>query len=678
MRQQNSFAHAHTAINRVAFILLLLFFAPRAAVAQAKSGELLDAHGNPAELTVNKKTPTPTSAPSAHAQRFEREGVAIDFSVQALPRADGSPAALVAGADALATFRVTDARTGQPLAGLKPNAWFSARRGEGRAPDAAQCRDKIRTFMGGLLSVRPDVDLNSYLLLTLNHDNTITIINPQLSFNVTKLESVVVLPATGADWALSRDKQFLYVTMPEQAAVAVVNVVTRKLVSTIPTGEGTRPLRASLHPDGRFLWVGLDNSPLVAVIDTTTNKLRATVGVGAGLHTFAFTPDGRYVYVTNSTADTVTAIDAETLAKLAEIPVGRTPVPIAHSSASRFVYVAGINDTHISVIDPARQKVVGRVAVGRGTVALAFEPEGRYGFAVNQVESTLSVFDASTNAVLATAQVVKSPDQISFTRGYAYVRGAGSEKFSLVQLSEAKQGKLAPVEIAAGQRPPSASPADIGVAGMIQPTPEGNSVMVASAPDQMIYYYVEGTMAPMGTLQNYKRRPRGLMILDRSLAETAPGVYSSPVRLTRAGRFDVPVVFDQPRLVNCFELEVGEAPGGERKRGAGLLVESLFKEVEFAPQRPYALRFKITDGETKQPVAGLTDVLVMAFEPPGLWQQRQWAKEVSAGVYEITQTFPKAVPYTLMVAVPSRRLRFSRATATELLVRPETKTAAKD
>src|SRR5919112_1588650 len=123
----------------------------------------------------------------------------------------GNSAGLVGGADALATFRVTYASTGQPVTSLHPAAWLSANT-SGRAPSEIECKDTIRTFLGGLLSVRPEVDLNGYTMLTLNHDNTITFINPQIASKVTKLEAIIELPGTGADWALSADKNFLYVT----------------------------------------------------------------------------------------------------------------------------------------------------------------------------------------------------------------------------------------------------------------------------------------------------------------------------------------------------------------------------------------------------------------------------------------------------------------------------------
>ncbi len=595
--------------------------------------------------------------------------------MKALKRDGGRDLGLAAGADAVASFRLVDQRTGQPITGLHPNAWFSAR-AAAHVPNEAECKDKIRTFMAGSLSARADIDLNGYMLLTLNHDNTITFINPQLSFNITKLESIITLPGRGSDWALSKDKEFLYVTMPDQSAVAVVDTVTRKLVGTIPTGDKSKPTRIALQPDGRYIWVGLDDSPSVAVIDTTTRKLAATVAVGAGLHNIAFTADSRMAYVTNSGADTVTAIDAASLRKVADISVAKTPVAVAYSAASSSIYVASINGGSVSVIAPATQQVVKTIALKRGVVALRFDPTGRYGFAVNQIESIVSVIDAATNQVIAESAVVKSPDQVTFTNLYAYVRGTESEKFSLIEMSEVKKGTFTSVNIQAGQLAASTMPQEIGVADMIQPTPEGNSVMIANLPDQMVYYYVEGMMAPMGTLQNYKRRPRGLMIIDRSLAETAPGVYTSPVKLSRAGTFDVSLLVDQPRIVNCFEAKVADSPYAEKvKASASTLIEPLFKDKRFKPSEPVALRFKISDSITQRALTGLKDVMILIFEPPGIWQQRVMAREVEPGVYEATENFPHVGLFRVMTQVQSRGVRFADLPFTGVAVLDEAKTA---
>ena len=161
-----------------------------------------------------------------------------------------------------------------------------------------------------------------------------------------------------------------------------------------------------------------------------------------------------------------------------------------------------------------------------GLVALRFAPGGRFGFLVNKANSTVSVFDATTNKIIGATEVVTSPDQVVFTKDYAYVRGTAAEKVSLIKLKDLEAGKVVALNVDAGRLAPSESPQDIGIPNMIAATPEGNSVIIANAPDGMLYYYVEGMMAPMGTLTNYKRRARGVLVLDRSLAEVAPGKFS--------------------------------------------------------------------------------------------------------------------------------------------------------
>jgi len=176
----------------------------------------------------------------------------------------------------------------------------------------------------------------------------------------------------------------------------------------------------------------------------------------------------------------------------------------------------------------------------------------------------------------------------------------------------------------------------------------------------MIYYYVEGMMAPMGTFTNYKRRPRALLLLDRSLSETARGTYSTPIKLRRSGSFDVPVLIDQPRLINCFQLEVGPSPDGENERtGVAIALEAMFKDELVKAGEKVPLKFKIVDAVTKQPLPGLTDVTVLVFQPPGIWQQRQLAKEIGGGVYEVSQVFPRVGLFNVMLAVPSRGVAFA-------------------
>jgi YVTN family beta-propeller protein len=628
----------------------------------------------------NKTSQTPkTSIPNevvgnAVHQTITKDGIVIDFSLSSTK----SKAGLIAGENAIATLHITESLRRVPVAGLRPRVWLGAHHSE-RPANENTCRDKIRSLIGGGLAARADIDLNSYLLLTLNHDKTVSFINPQVAFTATKMESIVVLPGLGADWVQSPDKHFVYISMPDQSAVAVIDTATHKLLTVISTDTNTKPMRLVIQPDGRYLWVGLDDSPAVAAIDIATNQLTATVAVGNGLHNLELTGDSRFVYVSNSLDDSVTAIDTHTLTKVADIKVGKTPIAMAYGEASRMIYVAALNGENISAIDPQTHKVAANIKAQKGILSLRFEPKGRFVFAVNQIESTVSVLDSATNKLVAATKVVKEPDQIIFTDNYAYIRGIGSEKFSLIELDGASKGSLQPIEIQAGRLAPEKKADQIGIAPMMVATPDGNSVMIANAPDRVTYFYQEGMMAPMGTLSNYQRIPRGVMILDQSLTESAPGVYASTVRLPHAGHFDVPVLLDQPRVMHCFQVSIAEDPNLQKaEHKESIEIDRVQDAAPIIARKPYNLRFRITDSLNHRTVTGLRRVGVLAFRAPGTWQRRNTLKEAGDGIYEWQTTFPEPGPYKILFNVPSRKIRWVDTSTQDVTVfaRPDDQTTS--
>src|SRR6185436_13886271 len=123
------------------------------------------------------------------------------------------------------------------------------------------------------------------------------------------------------------------------------------------------------------------------------------------------------------------------------------------------------------------------------------------------------------------------PDQIVFTTDLAYVRARGNEFVSLISLASIgnQEIEVSVNRFPAGQRAPQASPVT-SVANAMIVAPDGGAVLVANPADKMIYYYMEGMAAPMGTFQNYRREPRALLTWSRSLRETSPGTYTTTVK----------------------------------------------------------------------------------------------------------------------------------------------------
>lgn len=587
-------------------------------------------------------------------QSVVKEGIKVEFTIE--PLAAGDKTSVMAGEEAVVRFRVSDTATGTPISGVRPAAWLSRR--ETPSPsDAAQCKEKIQSFVQGSLRSRPDVDLNSYYILALNQEANISVIDPLLGFGGSKLLTLVALGSPGEDWALTGDRARLFVSMPQSGQVAVVDTRTWKVIANIETGGG--PRRLVLQPDEKYLWVGMDAPGTqggVATIDIAALKVAARIPTGEGRHEIAFSGDNRFAFVTNRDDGTLSVIEIGKLAKLRDVKTGAPATALAVSPLSKAVYVASGADGSIAVVDAASHQILTRVAAKPGMSSIRFAPGGRWGFATNPSESLVHIFDASTNRLVHTAAVGKGPDRVSFTRAFAYVRSAGTEEVTAIRLSTVG-GELDIVKFPGGQLAPAASQSAGATADAIVPAPEGSSVLVANPADRMIYYYSEGMAAPMGNFQNYRRAPRAAMIVDRSLRETSPGVYATDIRLPKSGPYTVSFLLDSPRILHCFEAEARPNPALKEEKRAALRVEYLNAEKQLLVGENYNLRFKLFDA-TGQPAGDLKDVRVLVFLAPGIWQQRELARPVGGGIYELNINAPQPGVYMVFIESPSQGVAF--------------------
>lgn len=610
----------------------------------------------------NAIPPPPTAEGVARApQTYTREGIAVAFSIEPVSAGKGKPAALLAGTEATVRFKIVETNTGKALTNLRPAAWIDQRQA-GQAPDARECREKVQSFLQPSFNKRPTIDLNAYFILALNHEANISVIDPLSGFGGSKLYTLVPLRSSGEDWVMSDDKKRLYVSMPAVNQVAVIDTATWKLIANIDAGM--KPTRVALQHDGRYLWIGNDDAEEkgsgVTVLDTVTLQVAAQLKTGIGHHEIALTEDDSLAFITNKLAGTLSVIDVRKLVSVRDLKTGALPAALAFSPLSKTVYVAHEGDGTIVAVDGLRGEILARMKAQPGLRAIRLPADGRFGFVLNPATATLYVFDVSSNRLLHTVPVGPAADQITFTRQFAYVRSAGNEFVTMIKLGDL--GKEAAItRFPAGQRAPQESPAR-ALADAIVPAPEDGAVLVANPADQMIYYYTEGMAAPMGSFQNYRRAPKALLVLDNSLRETAGGVYTTTVRLAGPGRYDVAFLLDAPRLVNCFDITVAENPDLPKQTKVAIKIEPLWKETTARVGESFNLRFKVSAADSNQPKVNLTDMGVLVFLAPGIWQQREWAKPVGDGVYEINFVPPQAGVYYIFFQCPSLRVQFNQLT----------------
>lgn len=631
------------------------------------------------------QNPTPAAAPPWAAQpeksdessspmRLVHEGIAIDCELENLdPRKTGT-GRFEEGDPVRVRFRITDTTTKTPMSGVFPGAWMDL-----KPTDAGEaqrdCKTKVEAFVGGGLLYQAELDLNVYYVLALNEDATITVVDPLFGFGSTKLLAMIDLPGPGEDWALSTDQRTLFVSVPATKQISVADMSTWKLLRNIDLKQA--PTRLALQPDGHYLWAALrsagEASGGVAVIRADTREIAATIPTGRGEHDIVFTSDSARAFVTNSEDGTVTAIDVAALKPLRTIAVGGNPRWADYSEMAGALYVSGRDGT-ISAIDGHSMDLVASIKTDPGLERIRFAPDDRHAFIVNPEQDTVVIVDAAVRDIVQTGDMMDGPDQVAFSDELAYVRHRDSEIILMIPLSEiGRVGESVPaVDFPGGNQPFGKSLPSLADA-MIQ-APGATAVLVANPADRMIYYYKEGMAAPMGSFKNYGRQPRAVLVVDRSLREKAPGEYETTVQMRRPGKYDLALFLDSPRLMHCFEVEVGRNLELERQRDEAKPVEiiplPLTDEVRIGHE--IGVRFRLLDPVNKTPKTDIPDLQALVFLAPGISQDRLRMIDRGQGIYEVRFRPSEEGIYYIFLASPSLGLAFNESPQAIVDSRPRT------
>ena len=620
----------------------------------------------------------PETAPSGDAavqadegNFITREGVNVEFALRPLRSEKTGPAH--AGDWADITFRVTDASTGEPLRGRYPAAWMDLGKAwDSKGDRPMTCKDRVATYLQGIVGVRPMIDLNSHFLLVLNRDPSISVIDPAVGITgVTNLFAQINISSPGADWVLNEDNKRLFVSLPLPRKVALVDTEAFETTHEIDAGEN--PMRVELQADERYLWVGNDSDDPaksgVTIIDTEALKPVKFIATGIGHHEIAFTDDNRYAFVTNRDAGTVTAIDVQTLEVATQFETGSRPMTVQFSPLSQSMYVTDVDQGTITVIDPDKLEIRGRIKAEPGIGPMRFERTGRWGMIVNTANDKVHVLDASTNALPHEVKVGKQPYEVTFTTSFAYVRSLGTQDVGLIPVSELDEMSTPPVTyIPAGQRPPGLA-ADISMADSIVPSvKQAAAAYIVNQAEGTVSYYMEGMGAPMGSFRNYGHETRAITIVDRSMSEVTPGVYRGRVKIPVEGEYDIAFMMDTPQFLHCFSAFV--EPDPDKAVATGF-------EVDFDVQNRFvtaggqqSLRFVLRNASDKTPASGIPDVSVLYYQGDGRGRQVLPATDVGDGVYEVTLNFPTTGTYYIFVGAQSRELDFSDLTFLSLIAVP--------
>jgi YVTN family beta-propeller protein len=391
----------------------------------------------------------------------------------------------------------------------------------------------------------------------------------------------------------------------------------------------------------------------VSVINTRTLDLLASLKTGGGHHELAFTPDGKYVLVTNESDGTLTLIDAGSMKIVRSEKTGQLPVGVAVSPDGRLAFVANGGNGTINIFSLPDLNLETSLNVEPGLTGMHLSPDGRWAFVLNPNRNQIYIIDTTKSELRHTLEIAGAPDQVAFSQQNAYIRPLNGTSLMSMALSSL-EGELAPAmtEIPYAQRPPGQS-MEQALANPVATMPDEGAVLIANPADNLIYYLLEGTLAPAGSYQDQATLPRAVRFVDRSLRQEAPGIYSGKVRIPAGGDYQVALLLDSPRLVHCFNFTA--KPGtDEASQGAGLQVEYVDAPSQVKADQPFKLQLRASDPSTGQPVVDLADLVLLASQTGGNWNQRYLASAMGDGLYEVALSLPQPGRYQILLSASSR------------------------
>ncbi len=456
--------------------------------------------------------------------------ITVDFTTSILNKDENNTQEenyLVAGKDAIITFKLIDGSTGQPISGLNPEVTFSSlETGESVA---------VHRHFSTSQVIKSELSLPKIQLFVLNSERgTIAV---QGTSEVIKLKGSRV-----SDMVADRFGDYVYATLMNESQVAVADAISHKVVKYIDVG--TMPGGMFLPTESRYLWVTGEGS--VSIIDTDRNILVRTIETGKGHHQVAFSPEN--AYVTNSGSDTVTVIRLSDLTKQKDIEVQRAPYGIDYSNASDEVYVTNILQGTVTIIDAGTNKIKEHIPFSKGIEIIRFSPDGHLGVVLNQHANVAYVIDSLNRSFIKTVRTGEAPNDIVFINQYALIRDSYSSDLTIIRLDRLYLSNNAEI---------GSKPSLTWMPHSLITIPYGDEA-VATSPREGKVWFVQKTKIDVAAINSasVEYGSDAVAVVESKLHETDPGIYRQYIKLDRTGSYDINFRTQKTGINATFKIEV--------------------------------------------------------------------------------------------------------------------------
>jgi len=181
------------------------------------------------------------------------------------------------------------------------------------------------------------------------------------------------------------------------STLTVIDVPSARVVKTIDLGDYHRPHGVVWLAGGRHVLVTSEESKALLKVDVTAGKVAAAYPTDQAIsHMVVATPDGKRAFVASIGSGSVTAIDLEAGSRLASIPTGKGAEGIAVTPDGKEIWVTNRAADTVSVVDAASLEIVKEIPSKSFPIRAKATPDGLHVLVSNAQSGEVAVFDAAT------------------------------------------------------------------------------------------------------------------------------------------------------------------------------------------------------------------------------------------------------------------------------------------
>ena len=302
------------------------------------------------------------------------------------------------------------------------------------------------------VSLRAQAAGGPLLLVANQTDRTLSLIDVVAGKQVAV---VLVGGVTGHEVAASPDGKLAYVPIygdsgvgragTDGSSMAVIDLVSRKIVGNVDFGHGVRPHMPLFEPVSGMLYVTTELDKAVTIIDPKTLKIVGTIPTGQEQsHMLVVSHDGLRGYTANVGPGTVSVLDMKARKTLAVIPIADKTQRISISRDDTMVFTSDQTKPRVAVIDTATNQVKSWIALPAVGYGSAVTLDGRWLLVAMVTANQIAAIDLKAMKIVHTIDVPGAQGEILMRPDgkVAYVSCYPGRQVAVIDLTDWKVEQL--------------------------------------------------------------------------------------------------------------------------------------------------------------------------------------------------------------------------------------------